>query len=138
MSILWGSAAIFKDYLARSPRAELLIGYGFYLIALIFASFLIYTIPGIIISGKRIGDALKSSISLCGSNFFLTFFIVAIPGSVIAALDLFIVGLSPRIITLFNPGVVATLLYIRIAAGIFANLFIYGAAVFVFGEIEEG
>lgn len=136
-AVLWILTIGLKDYVAGSPRVKFMFEYGYQLFAFIFSAFLLYTIPGIIISGKKLGGALKGSIRLCGSNFFLTYFIIAIPASVGAMIDLFVSGFSPQIITLFNPELVAVLLYIRIGLGIFINLFIYGAAVFVYDEMSE-
>jgi len=130
-------AIAFRDYVAGSPRAKFMFEYGYHLFAYIFSAFLLYTIPGIIISGKKLGSALKGSIRLCSSNFFLTYFIIAIPASAGAVIDLFVSGFSPQIITLFNPELVAVLLYIRIGLGIFINLFIYGSAVFVYSEMSK-
>lgn len=126
----------FKDAVVGSPRASFVFKFGFKLLAFIVSAFLLYTIPGIMISGKRLGQALLDSIRLCSSNFFLTYFILAIPASVGVAIDLFVSGFSAQIISLFNPELVAVLLYTRIGIGIFINLFIYGAAVFVYGEMS--
>ncbi|UCC79732.1 MAG: hypothetical protein JSW64_15955, partial [Candidatus Zixiibacteriota bacterium] len=87
----------FKDMAAGSPRASFVFKFGFKLFAFILSAFLLYTIPGIIISSKRLGEALKDSIRLCGSNFFLTYFILAIPASMGAVIDLFVSGFSPQI-----------------------------------------
>ncbi|UCE66438.1 MAG: hypothetical protein JSU85_00055 [Candidatus Zixiibacteriota bacterium] len=136
-AVLWILTIALKDYVAGSPRVKFMFEYGFQLFAYIFSAFLLFTIPGIVISGKKLGGALKGSIRLCGSNFFLTYFIIAIPASAGAMIDLFVSGFSSQIITLFNPELVAVLLYIRIGLGIFINLFIYGAAVFVYDEMSE-
>jgi hypothetical protein len=135
--VLFSLTVALKENVAGSPRLRFVFEYGYQLFAYIFSAFLIYTIPGIIISGKNLGRALKDSIKLCSRNFFLTFFIIAIPGSVGAVIDIFISGFTPQIISLFDPELVVIILYVRIALGIFINLFIYGAAVFVHGEMGE-
>jgi hypothetical protein len=137
LAVLWILTAVFKDYVAGSPRVRFIFEYGYRLFAFIFSAFLLYTIPGIIVSGKKLGGAIKGSIRLCASNFFLTYFIIAIPASVGVVIDLFISGFSPQIVNLFNPELIAVLLYIRIGLGIFINLFIYGSAVFVYNEMSE-
>jgi hypothetical protein len=135
--VLFTLTITFRDYAAGSPRIKFLFEYGYQLFAYIFSAFLIYTIPGIVISGKKLGRSLKDSIVLCGRNFFLTFFVIAVPGSIGAVIDIFISGFSPQIISLFDPGLVIKILYIRIALGIIINLFIYGAAVFVYYEMGD-
>jgi hypothetical protein len=135
--VLFSLTVAFKENVAGSPRIRFVFEYGYQLFAYIFSAFLIYTIPGIIISSKNLGRALKDSVILCSRNFFLTFFIIAIPGSVGAVIDVFISGFTPQIISLFNPELVVIILYVRIALGIFINLFIYGAAVFIHGEMGE-
>ena len=136
-AVLWTLTITFRDYVAGSPRVKFMFEYGYQLFAFVFSAFLLYTIPGIIISGKRLGGALTGSIRICSKNFFLTYFIIAIPASVGAVIDLFVSGFSPQIISLFNPELIAVLLYIRIGLGVFINLFIYGAAVFVYGKMSE-
>ena len=136
-AVLWTLTITFRDYVAGSPRVKFMFEYGYQLFAFVFSAFLLYTIPGIIISGKRLGGALTGSIRICSKNFFLTYFIIAIPASVGAVIDLFVSGFSPQIISLFNPELIAVLLYIRIGLGVFLNLFIYGAAVFVYGKMSE-
>jgi hypothetical protein len=121
--VLFSLTVALKENVAGSPRLRFVFEYGYQLFAYIFSAFLIYTI--------------KDSIKLCSRNFFLTFFIIAIPGSVGAVIDIFISGFTPQIISLFDPELVVIILYVRIALGIFINLFIYGAAVFVHGEMGE-
>ena len=136
-AVLWILTVTFKNNVASSPRIKFAVEYVYQLFAYFFSAFLLYTIPGIIISGKKVGSAIMDSIRLCGENFFLTYFIIAVPGSAGAVIDLFVSGFSPQIISLFNPELVAIILYIRIALGIFINLFIYGAAVFVYGAMGK-
>lgn len=135
--VLFSLTLAFKDYVVGSPRIKFVFEYCYQLFAYIFSAFLLYTIPGIMITGKKLGGALKDSISICGRNFFLTFFIVAIPGSVGALIDIFISGFTPQIISLFDPELVVGIMYIRIVLGILINLLIYGAAVFVYAEMGE-
>jgi hypothetical protein len=111
--VLFSLTVALKENVAGSPRLRFVFEYGYQLFAYIFSAFLIYTIPGIIISGKNLGKALKDSIKLCSRNFFLTFFIIAIPGSVGAVIDIFISGFTPQIISLFDPELVVIILYVR-------------------------
>jgi len=133
--VLFALNVAFREYVAGSPRMRLLFEYGYQLIGYCFSAFLIYSIPGIVISGRRLGEAIKQSIKFCGKYFFLTFFIIAVPGTVGALIDIFVSGFSPQIISLFSPELVTLIMYIRIALGILINLLIYGSAVFIYNEM---
>jgi len=133
--VLFSLNVAFREYVAGSPRTRLLSEYGYQLIAYCFSAFLIFSIPSIVISGRRLGGAIKQSIGLCGKNFFLTFFVIAVPGTVGALIDIFVSGFSLQIISLFSPESVTLILYVRIALGILINLLIYGSAVFIYSEM---
>jgi len=137
LAVLLGLSLTFADLLLGSPRLKFAFEFGFHMFAYIFSALIIYTIPGIILSGKSFFDAISDSVRLCGKNFFLTFFIVAIPGLLGAAIDIFISNYSLQIIRLFDPEVILWSLYVRIGLGIFINLFIYGAAVYVYKEMSD-
>ena len=137
MSVLTILSYLFQSAVLASPRLKFVFEFVYHLIAFIFSAFLLYTIPAVIISGKGIAGAIAESLRVCGRNLFLTYFIVAIPGSVGAIIDLFISDFTPRIIALFNPGLIPILLIVGIVLGIFINLFTYGAAVFVYKKIGK-
>ena len=135
--VLFSLNVAFREYVAGSPRTRLLFEYGYQLIAYCFSAFLIYSIPGIVISGRRLGGAIKHSIGLCRKNFFLTFIIIAVPGTVGALIDIFVSGFSPQLVSLFSPESITLILYIRISLGILINLLVYGSAVFLYSEMDE-
>lgn len=137
LAVLLGLSLTLADMLRGSPRLKFAFEFGFHLFAYIFSALLIYAIPGIILSGKSFFKAIGDSIRLCGKNFFLTFFIVAVPGSLGAAIDIFISNYSIQIIRLFDPEIILWILYIRVGLGIFINLFIYGAAVYVYKKMSD-
>lgn len=127
----------FKSMVIASPRLKFVFEFAYQLISFVFSAFLVYTVPVIILSGRGIGGAIVESLKICGRNLFLTYFIVAIPGAVGAILDLFISNFSPQIIMLFNPGLVPAMLFVRICLGIFLNLFLFGAAVFIYNKMAR-
>ena len=134
VAVLRISAVALGEYFLSSPRAGLIAGLGFHLFSYFLLAIILYAVPGIMISGRGLLDSLKFSASIYRSNFFLTFFIIAIPGAIGAIIDLFIVAFSPQIINLFYPELMSVLMMIRIALGVFINLFLYGAAVFVYND----
>jgi hypothetical protein len=135
LAVLLTLTFVFRDMISGSPRMKFAFEFGYQLVAFIFSAFLVFTIPAIILSGKNVITALGESLRICSRNFFLTYFVVAIPASLGAVLDLFVSIYAPQVIALFDPGLVPALLYIRIGLGIFINLFIYGASVFVYKKI---
>ncbi len=134
--VMLAPSVVLAQAAATSPLRKLVLNTGLNCAAFAVSAFFVYTIPGVIIGGKKIFSAIAGSAGLCARNFFLTFFIVAVPGSIGLVFDLILTEFSGRIVTLLNPELILLILYIRIAAGIFVNLFIYGAAVFVYKELE--
>lgn len=119
-----------------SPRRRMAFQFGTRVIAFCFSAFLVYTIPGIVLRARSLGRAVRESIGLCARNFFLTFFIIFIPGLFRVGLDIILSSFSPRIIKYLNPELILLILLIEIALGIFINLFIYGSAVFAYEELS--
>lgn len=126
---------LIADLVKGSPNRKMAVKLGLQVVGFGVSAFLIYTIPGIIIARKGLRSAMFNSLSLCWKNFFLTFFIIFIPGLPKAILNLVLSEFSPRIIQLLNPELIIALLGIQIGIGIFINLFIYGSAVFVYKEV---
>ncbi len=135
--ILYVPNLLLKERMAGSPNFSAAVSVLFELIGLIVAGMLIYSVPGIILDGRRTGDAIKTSIGLFVSNFFLTYFIVLIPNLIRIIINLLLSNYAPKIISLFNPELIPALLIIYIIVGIFVNLFIYGPAVFVYKRMAE-
>ena len=126
---------LMADLVRGSPRRKIALDFSLQVAGFGISAFLIYTIPGIMVGGKRLGSAISESLRLCRKNFFLTFFIIFIPAFPKAILDIILSEFSPRIIRLFNPELIIALLVLQIGIGIFINLFIYGSAVFIYKEM---
>ena len=126
---------LLADFVKGSPNRKIALDFGLQVVGFGVSAFLIYTIPGIMVGGRGLGSAISKSLRLCWKNFFLTFFIVFIPGLPKAILNLILSEFSPRIIQLLNPELIIALLGLQIGIGIFINLFIYGSAVFVYKEM---
>jgi len=118
-----------------SPGRGLAMKFGLQILAFTISAFLVYTIPAMILGARCLGAAIRESIGLCCRNFFLTFFLVSIPGVIKVILDILLSEFSPRIIQFLNPEIIPLALGLQIIIGIFINLFIYGAAVFVYREM---
>jgi hypothetical protein len=120
-----------------SPNFAALVNVAFEMVGLIVPSMLIYSVPGIILDGKKLGVAIVDSISLFLRNIFLTYFIVFIPSILRIVINLLLTNYAPRIITMLNPELIPILIAVYIVAGIFINLFIYGAAVFAYRRMAN-
>jgi hypothetical protein len=120
-----------------SPNFAALVNVAFEMIGLVVTSMLIYSVPGIILDGKKLGAAIADSIALFMRNIFLTYFIVFIPSLLRIVINLLLTNYAPRIITLLNPELIPILMAVYIVAGIFINLFIYGAAVFAYRRMTD-
>jgi hypothetical protein len=127
---------IAADLVAGSPRRKMAMNAGLQFFAFGISAFLIYTIPGIILDGKGVRSAMADSIRFCRKNFFLTYFIVLVPGSLRVVSETFLAHFSPRIVKMLNPELIIYILISQIVLGIFINLFIYGTAVFIYREIS--
>jgi len=128
-------AKLMSGFVAGSPRMQIALNAGVQMLAFFMLAFLIYAIPLIILGGKKAGSAITGSLKLCTGNFFLTYFIILIPGSLKIIFDFVLTEFSPQFIRYMNPELVLFILFAQIAAGIFINLFIYGSAVLVYREI---
>ncbi len=135
--ILYIPNLLLKERMAGSPNFSAAVSVLFEMIGLLVTAALIYAVPGIILDGKRAGAAIKRSLGLFAGNFFLTYFIVFVPGIITIILNLLLSNYAPKIISLFNPELIPILLFIYIMVGIFVNLFIYGPAVFVYKRMAE-
>jgi hypothetical protein len=124
----------FAEY---SIKRKIALNVGLQMTAYVVSAFLIYVIPGIIIKRKALGSALTDSLKLCFHNFFLTYFIIFIPGVFRLVLDMVLTVFAPNILRLFNPELIFMILLIKVILGIFINLFIYGSAVFIYKEMAE-
>jgi len=135
LAVLLLPSGALSSFVKGSPRVNMALDFGLQMMAYIVTAFLIYTIPGIIIARKRLGAALADSVRLCFNNFFLTYFIVIIPGIFLFLPDFILANYGLEITRIFNPQIVVVIIYLKISAGIFLNLFIYGAATFVYKEL---
>ncbi len=129
-------ASIAADMVAGSPDRKIALNLGLQFMAYGISAFLLYTIPGVILDSKKLGSAVRDSIALCRQNFFLTYFIILIPGSIKILIDLVLTEFSARIVKFLNPELILLILGAQILIGIFINLFIYGSAVFVYKEMS--
>lgn len=126
---------LMADIVKGSPNRKIALDFGLHLMGFGVSAFLIYTIPGIMLGGNGLGSAISKSLRICWRNFFLSFFIIFIPGLPKVILNLVISEFSPRIIQLLNPELIIGLIGLHIGIGIFINLFIYGSAVFIYKEM---
>ncbi len=128
-------ASIAGDMVAGSSNRKIALNLVLQFMAYGISAFLLYTIPGVILDSKKLGSALRDSIALCRQNFFLTYFIILIPGSIKILMDLILTEFSPRIVKFLDPELILLILGAQILLGIFINLFIYGSAVFVYRKM---
>jgi hypothetical protein len=130
--------SLFLDrILAGSPNRALAASLLAQMVGFAVSALLIYAVPGIIIDGKKVIAAIGDSMSLFFGSIFLTFFIVFVPSVIRLAMNFLLTDFAPRIITLLNPDLIPALLLLDIVLGVFINLFIYGAAVFVYVRLNE-
>jgi hypothetical protein len=130
--ILYVPSLLLKEFTLGSPNRAAAVDVFFEMIGLVVTSMLIYSVPGIILDRKKVGPAIRDSIGLFMSNILLTYFIVFIPSIIRIALNMLLTNYAPKIITLLNPDLIPGLIVVYIVIGIFINLFVYGAAVFVY------
>lgn len=135
--ILYLPAHFLQRYLVGSPNRILVISLFLQFVAFGVSGMLLYTIPGIILDGRKVGPAIKDSLGLFFGNMFLSYFIVFLPSVIRLILSTLLGNFSARIVELLNPGLIPTLIFVQIIVGIFINLFIYGAAVFVYKEMRS-
>lgn len=135
--IFFVPSQILEVFAEDSLRRKIVLNLGLQMTAYVVSAFLIYVIPGIIIGRKALGSALTDSVRLCFHNFFLTYFIIFIPSVFRLVLDMILTVFAPNILRLFNPELIFMILLIKVILGIFINLFIYGAATFIYKEMAE-
>ncbi|MEE9554452.1 MAG: hypothetical protein V3W18_09165 [candidate division Zixibacteria bacterium] len=134
--VMFLSTSIADDFVFGSPNRKIVLNLGLQFLAFGISAFFLYTIPGVILGSKKLLTAIRESIGLCRKNFFLTFFIILIPGSIKTFINLLLTEFSPKIVKFLNPELILLLLGIQIFMGIFINLFIYGSAVFVYKKMS--
>jgi hypothetical protein len=123
---------LFIDLVYGSPRRMIGLNVALQLAAFIPSAFLIYATPAIILDKKSLFKALGDSLSLCGHNIFLTYFIILIPGLLRLVLDILIHDFGARIVFAMNADLIVVLLVVKILAGVFINLFILGGATYIY------
>lgn len=128
---------LFVDVVFGSPRRIIALKVGLQYMAFIPSAFLIYAIPAIIINGKSPFAAISESIKLCGHNFFLTYFIILLPGTIRLIFDILIRDFGLRIIYTLNPDIIIWLMSLKIVLGIGINLFILGGATYIYRELTR-
>jgi hypothetical protein len=135
VAILLLPSLLMKSFVWGSPNRKLALDAGLQLLTFAVSAYLLYVIPAIIIGRQKLGGALYTSISLCWKNYFLTFFIIFLPGLIRMAVSLVLSEFSFQIVRFLNPDLIIVLLGLSIGLGIFVNLFIYGAAVYVYKDL---
>jgi len=133
--VLMVPSLMLKSTVWGSLNRKIALDLGLQMAGFGVSAFLIYSIPGIMVGGRGLGSAISKSLHLCWKNFFLTFFIIFIPGLPKVILNIVLSEFSPRMIQLLNPELIIALLGLQIGIGILINLFIYGSAVFVYKEM---
>ncbi|HBC46771.1 MAG TPA: hypothetical protein DEO84_03285 [candidate division Zixibacteria bacterium] len=135
--ILYLPSHLLKNMIADSPNRAALADVVFETIGLGVTAMLIYAVPGIILDGKKVWQAIQDSIGLFMRNFIFTYSIVFFPSFLRIIMNLLLTSYAPKIITILNPELIPTIMFIYIFAGIFINLFIYGAAVFAYKRMAD-
>ena len=135
--ILFLPSLLFGASLEDSPKRAMAVTLVAQMIGFVISAMLIYAIPGIVIGKKRLSVAISGGVTLFAGNFFLTYFIILVPSIIRLALNLLVSDFAPRIINMLNPDLIPLLILLQIVLGIFINLFIYGAAVFVYKRMSE-
>ena len=125
-------AILFIDATYGSPRLTLGINIALQLAAFLPSALLIYAIPAIILDKKSLFQALADSVSLCGHNLFLSYFIIFTPGIARLVFDILINNFGPRIVFTMNADLIIVLMVAKVLVGIFVNLFILGGATYVY------
>ncbi len=128
---------LFVEVVWGSPRRLFALKAVIQYIAFIPSAFLIYSLPAIILDRKPLFAALGESLRICGHNFFTTYFIIAIPGTVRLIFDIVIRDFGPRIIYTLNPDIVIWLMGMKIFFGIGIHLFTIGAATYLYRDFTK-
>lgn len=137
LAVLSIPSLLMESVMYGSPNMSAVISFIMQSLAMLISAALIYAIPGIVLDNKGLGEAISDSLGLFFGNFFLTFSILYIPGFIRIIFNILLTNYAPRIISAFNPDLIPILLFLEIGLGIFINLFIYGAAVFVYKEMSD-
>lgn len=135
--ILYVPSHLLKSMIADSPNRAALVDIIFEMIGLGVTAMLIYAVPGIILDRKKVWPAIRDSISLFLRNIIFTYSIVFFPSFLRIIMNLLLTSYAPKIITILNPELIPAIMFIYIFAGIFINLFIYGAAVFAYKRMAD-
>ncbi len=135
--VLFVPSNVLSSYIVGSPRAKFALELALQLFSLGISSFLIFTIPGVMIGGKGVGQAMADSIRLCFHNMILTYSIVLIPNLIRIGVDLVLTNYAINIVSKLDPALIMTIILFKIVSGIFINLFVYGAAVGVYTEMSD-
>jgi hypothetical protein len=135
--VLYIPNLLLKGIIAGSTNRAALADIIFEMIGMGVTAMLIYAVPGIILDGKKVWQAIRDSIGLFVGNFFLTYAIVFIPSILHIFINLLLTSFAPKIITILNPELIPTIMLVSILLGIFVNLFIYGAAVFAYKKMTH-
>ena len=136
-AILSIPSLLMKSLIYGSPNMSAAVSLVMQSLALVVSSAMLYTIPGIVLDNKKLGEALLDSIGMFFSNFFLTYFIIFIPNFIRIILNILLADYAPQIILNLNPELIPLMLLCEFILGIFINLFIYSAAVFVYREMND-
>jgi hypothetical protein len=135
--ILYVPSHLLKSMIADSPNRAALVDIIFEMIGLGVTAMLIYAVPGIILDRKKVWPAIRDSISLFLRNIIFTYSIVFFPSFLRIIMNLLLTSYAPKIITILNPELIPAIMFVYIFAGIFINLFIYGAAVFAYKRMAD-
>jgi hypothetical protein len=137
IAILYLPNLLLKERMAGSLKFSAAVNVFFEMIGLVVTSMLIYSVPGIILDRKGLGRAIGDSFGLFSKNMIFTYSIVFVPSFLRIIINLLLTNFAPKIISTLNPDLIPELMLISIMAGIFINLFIYGAVVFAYKSITE-
>ncbi len=135
--VLYIPSSMMEQFLAGSPNRAAVVSVLLQMVGLGISAMLVYAVPGIILDRKSLLEAVGDSIALFFRNPILTYLIVFIPSIIRIATNSLLSDYAPRIIELLNPDLIPSILLVHIFLGIFINLFIYGAAVFVYKKLTD-
>ncbi|MCP4580264.1 MAG: hypothetical protein GY839_01505 [candidate division Zixibacteria bacterium] len=129
------STVLLIEFIYGSPKRVMALNVTLQLIAFIPSAFLVYAVPGIILNRMRVINAIGHSLKLCYQNFFMTYFIILIPGLVRLGFDIIIKDFGPKIAFSLNPNLIIVFMVMKVVAGIFINLFILGVATYIYRDL---
>lgn len=132
--IVWLPSKTVTDLYRQSPTTQFAANTALQLAAFIPSALLIYAIPGIMVSGRKLFAAIGDSFKLFFHNILLTYLIISVPGLFRLAFDAVLNNFGSKIVWTMKPELIIAILAMKIAAGIFINLLIYGAATIVYKE----